>query len=95
MRELQEELELVAKVERPVFFVENFFSLHKKRFHELRLYYEVTLPELNLLPTADGEDELLWINVAETEEVNLKPDFLRHRLGNLPQTPEHVVLYEN
>ena len=96
VRELQEELEVVAKVERLAFSVENFFSLRGKRVHELCLYYEVVLPGSELLlRVADDDDELLWVNAAETKEVNLKPDFLRDQLENLPQTLEHVVLYDS
>ena len=96
VRELQEELELVAEVERLVFFVENFFSLHEKRFHELCLYYEVVLPGSEpLLRVADDDDELLWLDVTAFKEANLKPDFLVSHLENLPQTLEPVVLYDN
>ncbi len=100
LRELREELQTAANVERAVFFVENFYSLYGRQVHELCLYYEVTLPEValsepSLIPVNDGEDEFLWVNAAEIGAANLKPDFLRDRLETLPQTLEHVVLYEN
>ena len=96
VRELREELELVAKVGRLAFFVENFFSLHERRFHELCLYYEVVLPGSELLlRVADDDDELLWLEVTALKEANLKPDFLVTRLENLPQTLEHLVFYDS
>ncbi len=94
-RELREELGLESRVERAVFFTENFFNLHGRRFHELCLYYEVALPELAPLPLVADNDALLWLGVAAMEGANLKPDFLAARLENLPETLEHLVLYDS
>jgi ADP-ribose pyrophosphatase YjhB (NUDIX family) len=88
--------ELHEEIKRPVFFGENFFSLHGERFHELCLYYEVNVPVFASLPSAaDNADELLWVGVKDAVEVNLKPKFLAARLENLPHTLEHLVLYDS
>ena len=60
------------------------------------MLYEVALPDSELLlRVADDGDELLWLEVTALEAANLKPDFLVTRLENLPQTLEHVVLYDS
>jgi ADP-ribose pyrophosphatase YjhB (NUDIX family) len=44
-REIREELDAEIQGSRLVWVVENFFNLHKKEWHEIGLYYLVTLPE--------------------------------------------------
>ena len=94
-REVREELGLEVKVERAVFFTENFFSLHGERFHELCLYYEVALPLGSFSQVLDDDDELLWLDVAALKAANLQPGFLVARLENLPETLEQLVLYDS
>lgn len=94
-RELREELGLEVKVERAVFFTENFFSLHGERFHELCLYYEVALPVGLFSQVLDNDDELLWLDVGALKAANLQPGFLVGRLENLPPTLEQLVLYDS
>ncbi len=91
----REELGLEVRAKRAVFFTENFFSLHGRRFHELCLYYEVALPTTGSLPRVADDDELVWLNVAAIADANLKPGFLAARLENLPETLEHLVLYDS
>lgn len=94
-RELREECSSEAVTEGPLFLVENFFSLHGRRVHELCVYYAATLLEPRAAyPTVAGEDDLLWISEPAVRNLNLKPDFLRERLPNLPKTVEHLVLYD-
>ena len=95
MRELREELGFDVKVERAVFFTENFFGLHEEKFHELCLYHEVTLPTTGSFSrVADNNDELLWLDVEALKAANLQPSFLVSRLVDLPLTLEHIVSYD-
>lgn len=39
MREMKEELGVIIKIIRPLYFVENFFFFEDKNFHELSIFY--------------------------------------------------------
>ena len=97
VRELREELGFDVKVERAVFFTENFFSLHgEKGCMSFVCIYEVALPITGSFPQiADNNDELLWLDVAALKAANLQPGFLVGRLENLPPTLEQLVLYDS
>jgi ADP-ribose pyrophosphatase YjhB (NUDIX family) len=104
-REMREELGVDVRVERLLWIVENFFEYDGKKCHELAFYYLMTIPDGRL--RADGETfegleeffegkpvvRLLfrWHPLDRLEELEILPSFLRERLGELPDSVEHLV----
>jgi 8-oxo-dGTP pyrophosphatase MutT (NUDIX family) len=104
-RELREELESDCQVERLVWVIENFYVENGTRFHELGLYYLVSLPadsplfdKLTPRPFHEplGSDmEMRWFNLAELGSVELHPSFLRQNLMDLPGSTQLIVVRED
>lgn len=103
-REMDEEMQLAVTVGRLIWVVENFFQNDDfaagVRFHEIGLYYEMSLP------SAAGEDDVhadfmghegdvpiifRWFPVDRLSDVALYPAFLRSALVDLPDRPVHVI----
>lgn len=100
-RELKEELGVNVDVKRLLWTVENFFTYDSQQFHEISFYYEVNLLEL----PAKGEDTFMleedgrryvfqWVSLDQISDYNLKPDFLKEKVNDLPIHMEHVVRSE-
>ena len=103
-RELREELGVECHVERLLWVVENLLILGGRRFHELGLYFLVSLPSSSALldksrllafHEAIGIDrEARWFPLGEVAAINLVPAFLRTGLAELPETPRHIIVDE-
>lgn len=104
-REIGEELRCVGQIGRLLFTCEGFFTRADEMFHEIGLFYAVTLPDdfpfktgTPSLVTFDEGHELTFDWVETTADVlaklNLKPAWLCGRLGDLPDTPEHLIADE-
>ncbi len=105
LREIKEELQCAVSVGRLLFNVENFFLREGEQFHELARYYAIELPDDfpfekdgPCLTTRDEGHELTfeWIK-ADSEalaRINLLPEWLRERFGDLPSTTEHLIVDE-
>ncbi|WP_144611778.1 NUDIX hydrolase [Bacillus cereus] len=98
-RELAEELAVPIEVKRLIWSVENFFTLSKRKFHEISFYYEV---ELKQLP-ANGADQYIleeegrtyffkWVPVEELDTYNLQPAFIKEKVKDVLVHTEHIVL---
>lgn len=100
-REMREELEEDIRVERLLWFVENFFRHEGMDWHEIGLYFLVCLadgsrylgdgPHWGIEPEIDLKFRLEWHDVAGLDDVRLLPSFLRERLRQLPDQVERVV----
>jgi ADP-ribose pyrophosphatase YjhB (NUDIX family) len=100
-REMREELEEDVRVERLLWFVENFFQHEGMDWHEIGLYFLVSLnesskyldegPHWGVEPEIDVKFRLEWHDVDKLEGVRLLPSFLRERLRSLPELTEHIV----
>ncbi|MBI2912664.1 MAG: NUDIX hydrolase [Chloroflexi bacterium] len=103
-REMREELGVAVQVGRLLWVVENFFDYDGKSYHELALYFLMSLPQRSRLRAVDEFEgsELLdggatlkllfkWFPLAGLEGIALYPTFLRQGLRSLPPTTEHVV----
>ncbi|WP_459502662.1 NUDIX hydrolase [Bacillus sp. C1] len=100
-RELKEELGVNIDVKRLLWTVENFFTYDEHEFHEISCYYEVELHEL----PGEGEDSFVfeedgrryifqWVPLEQVGAYNLKPDFLKNKVNDLPLYPEHIIKSE-
>jgi len=103
-REMREEMGVDVEVGRLVWVVENFFEHEEMSYHELGLFFLMSLPPSSPLLSAhefEGSEELTdggtlkllfrWLPVAGLAELALLPSFLRQGLKSIPPTTEHVV----
>lgn len=95
-RELREELGVDVTVVRPLFLVENFFELEGRTFHELGVYFLVSLPDEALGETravveAGRSLSFEWRPLAGIEGGDLQPRGLRAHLRHLPVSMTHLV----
>ncbi len=102
-REMREELNVAVEVGRLLWIVENFFEYQALTFHELALYFLMSLPADSRLRTYDqpflGNEPgskliFQWFCVDELEKLALYPTFLRKKLKNPPPSIEHIVHYD-
>lgn len=104
-REIEEELKTTGEVGELLFTVENFFERDGQVFHELGHYYRVELPnafpfksdQVCLTTQDEGHDlHFAWVPLSDDQlsEWNLQPRWLRSRLGQLPETTEHLIIDE-
>jgi ADP-ribose pyrophosphatase YjhB (NUDIX family) len=100
-REMLEELGEEVEVGRLVWVGENFFEFQRADFHEMGMYFEVSLPAGSALVRrteewwAEEDDGVKicfrWFGLEEAPELPIVPGFLREGLGSLPAGTEHVV----
>ncbi|MFZ1887389.1 MAG: NUDIX domain-containing protein [Candidatus Binataceae bacterium] len=100
VREIREELDTAARIERLVWVVENFYGPNPDQTHELCLYYLVSLPESAVPSTAeeftieesDGQKNTFrWWTFEELIGARVYPSFLRTELRALPITVQHII----
>ncbi len=103
-REMREELGEEVRVERALWLNENFFEHAGMTWHEIGLYFLVSLADESRFLASDGphwgvEPEigikfpLEWHDVERLDRLRLFPSFLRERLKSLPERVEHIVHY--
>ena len=99
-REVREELGVAGRVGRLLWMIENFFPVNERRYHEIGLYFEVTLPgdaHTDLSARIVGSEgdgsafECAWHPIESLNRIRVVPGFLSSGLRKLPDRPEHVV----
>lgn len=99
LREVEEELGIVATVERPVFFNENFFTevTNGEKYHEVSVYFLLTLPEASApldcqsVTEIGSKETLHWLEIAKLKEVQAYPLFFAEELVDLPVGMKYLV----
>jgi ADP-ribose pyrophosphatase YjhB (NUDIX family) len=103
-REFQEELGIDVTVERLLWIVENFFTYEDRNYHELSMFYLVSLPEHAAIRDKKQEHQGIeqetslifrWFPVKELGEIPLYPSFLRSALTQLPVNVQSVIHFDN
>ena len=102
-REMQEELGTCVKVGRLVWIVENFFKDRGRFYHEIGMFYIITLPRnasifnTNKYYSTDGGVKLIFrlFPLSELDNIDLRPTFLRKALQKMPKHPGHIVWKDN
>ncbi|WP_079508630.1 NUDIX hydrolase [Mesobacillus jeotgali] len=99
IREIKEELGIDVKVDRLLWFTENFFEYKRRDFHEIGLYFQVSPLEGNLQFHTEeffGEEgEKLvyqWVPIGELETIKLFPEFIKTSVKDLPEAPQHLIV---
>lgn len=99
-REMREELGVDVTVERLLWIGENFFRQKNKAFHELGLYFLMTLPQVPRLYVKHdfiiGREKgrnifFRWLPLTTLADTPIYPTFLRQELCTLPTTIKHIV----
>lgn len=95
-RELQEELGLENQPIRPLWAVENFFTLHGENFHELGFYFSLSLPPTSDLTKAESfqrepDWEFRWLNSERIKTLDIRPQFLKLKLPLASQGFKYIV----
>jgi ADP-ribose pyrophosphatase YjhB (NUDIX family) len=100
LREMQEELGVVMKIERLLYVVENFFTDPNDTWHELGLYFLMTAPADSYLYQSlettirvdEGDNELRfdWLPIAQLEAFPLYPHFFQKALQEIPEHTVHI-----
>ena len=104
LRELKEELNIEAKIERPLWFNQSFFieDVKKEKFHELCLYFLIDISNTDLLSRGDvftTKDEKRiyqyeWLDFKKLETEYLYPLFIKEETFNLPKHLTILSKYE-
>jgi 8-oxo-dGTP pyrophosphatase MutT (NUDIX family) len=102
-RELREELGVEADVRRLLWVVENFFQYEGRRYHELGMYFEVTLAADSPLLKGPGPFfgqepgktlEFQWFALEELGRHEVRPAFIPRALALATPVPLHFVVRE-
>lgn len=102
-REYLEETGVDAIIDRPLWFLENFFNDGREMVHEISMIYKIDFPEeanlysLESFPGIESHVKLIfkWFEIARLPETELYPTFLRERIKALPLNPEHIIHRDN
>jgi ADP-ribose pyrophosphatase YjhB (NUDIX family) len=103
-RELREETGFEPDIGRLLWVIENFYTQHGARVHEIGLYFLVRFDPVTATNayrsefTGQEEDgtELTfrWWPVDDLARVRLLPEYLKRALRKIPNAPEYVVHVE-
>lgn len=100
LRELEEETgEIEAKIKRPLWFAEYFFTFGGLTQHQYILGYLVDIPKDSKLVQSeqfDGIEEgkniiYRWIDKEAIKDSPIKPDFLKDKLSNIKENYEFIT----
>jgi ADP-ribose pyrophosphatase YjhB (NUDIX family) len=100
LRELREEFGVDGMAERLLWIIENFFELGGQSFHEIGLYFLVSLPPRTAIGDKSGvysfreaatDLEARWIPLAAVTEWKLLPEVLRAEILELPAVTRHII----
>ena len=99
-REMHEEIGLEVHVERLLWVAESFFTHETHPHHGLCFYFLVHLPACPALQNKDelfyGQEEspqleFRWFRCDQLADFDIRPAFLKTRLGELPASPIHIL----
>ncbi|SEQ12841.1 NUDIX domain-containing protein [Devosia sp. YR412] len=106
VREIAEEMVMVAEIDTLLFTSESFYGREGERFHELGFIYAIELPD-DVRPggpqpflVREDEGHLLqfsWLNLEgdALSAARLLPAWLPEKLRQLSGVPEHVIFRED
>ena len=97
-RELREELGEEATIGRLVLVADNLFEIDGDWFQEVALYFLIELAHGSDLLERDGTFEggesgtvFQWIPLADLEQANLLPPFVRQLAREVPESTEYIA----
>ena len=104
IREIQEELNLYVRIDRPLWLNQSFFTedVDRLRYHELCLYFLIDFSSTDLLDRgakfqgaeAHHRQIFEWLDISKLKDTYFYPLFLKEKAFSLPQTMELLTTYE-
>lgn len=101
LRELKEELNIDAKIERILWFNQSFFieDTTKDKFHEICLYFLMDISDTDLLEKGDNfiipegrhTNYFEWLPFKSLDDAYLYPNFIKSKISSLPMNPEFLT----
>jgi len=88
IREVAEELSFDVKNPQMAGFLENFFTLNGKPYHEISTYYTVEVPKDFTPPTEEANGDTIhleWHQVESLPELDMHPSILKDKISGLIQ----------
>lgn len=103
LRELQEELNICAKIDRALWLHQNFFTekVNGEAFHEIGLYYLMNIQHTDLLGRGEKFQvqegnrwhPFVWLPFSKMKDAPVYPLFIKERVYHLPETLQCLVTY--
>ena len=102
-REMKEEMGLDTEYVRPFSFIENFFEMDVKLYHELLVTHELKLKNESIynkkiiMPIEEeekGKIEFIWYNVEDLDKIQFVPIKLKELIKNDSKEFKHIVNFE-
>lgn len=101
LRELQEELHIRVRIERPLWLCQGFFTdaANGDRYHEICIYYLIDIRDTALvqspaafsIPDSGHIHDFEWIPLEKLHRQNLVPEWMKQRILHLPDTLQILV----
>ena len=104
VRELEEEIGVSdVTVQRPLWFVEYFFTMNDVKWHQYIIGYLLDIDDSNEIISKDEFDGIeegkniiyKWISLDEIKDADIKPDYLKEKLLNLKDEFEFLCEEDN
>ena len=96
LRELKEELNVDAKIVRPLYFNQNFFNedVLKVDYHEIGIYFLVDVTETDIMSRGESfigvetvkNQRFEWLDFDRVKKEYLYPNFIKENIDKLPKT---------
>lgn len=100
LRELKEELNIDAKIIRPLYFNQNFFfeDVLKVNYHEIGVYYLIDISKTDILSRGNSfkgfettkNQQFEWMSFDDVKKSYLYPLFIKENIDNLPHTMQII-----
>lgn len=101
LREIREELNIDAKIERILWFNQSFFveDTTDDQFHEICVYFLIDISGTDLcgrgenftIPEGKHTNYFEWIPFEKLNASYLYPNFIKSKINLLPETPEFLT----
>lgn len=102
-REMKEEMGLDTEYVRPFSFIENFFEMDGKLYHELLVTHELRFKDESIynkkiiMPIEEeekGKIEFVWYNVEDLDKIQFVPTKLKELIKKDSKEFKHIVNFE-
>ena len=99
IREVMEETGLKLSIDKLSYVQERFLKINNEKYHEVVLFYTMIIKgKINIMEntfTDQGNKETLhWLPLEQLKNINLVPEFLKHKLLNNNNGIEHIISKE-